>query len=42
MRDHLNRIKNVTLWENNCIIYSVGISCKELNNDVSTTEKRKK
>ena len=41
MRDHLNRIENVTLWEINCTIYSIAISCKELNNDVSTTEKRK-
>ena len=41
MRDHLNRIENVTLWEINCTIYSIAISCKELNNGVSTTEKRK-
>ena len=41
MRDHLNRIENVTLWEINCTIYSIAISCKELNNYVSTTEKRK-
>ena len=41
MRDHLNRIENVTLWEINCTIYSIAVSCKELNDDVTTTEKRK-
>ena len=41
MRDHLNRIENVTLWEINCTICSIAVSCKELNDDVTTTEKRK-
>ena len=41
MRDHLNRIENITLWEINCTIYSIAVSCEELNDDVATTEKRK-
>ena len=41
MKDHLNRIENVTLWEIICTIYSIAVSCKELNDDVTTTEKRK-
>ena len=35
MRDHINRIENVTLSEINCTIYSIAVSCKELNNNVT-------
>ena len=41
MRNHLNNIENVTLWEINCAIYRIALTCKELNNDVTTSEKRK-
>ena len=41
IRNHLNNIENVTLWEINCTIYCIAFICKELNNDVRTSEKRK-
>ena len=41
IRNHLNNIENVTLWEINCAIYCIALTCKELNNDVRTSEKRK-
>ena len=41
MRNHLNNIENVTLWEINCAIYCIALTCKELNNDVRTSEKKK-
>ena len=40
-RNDLNNIENVTLWEINCTIYCIALTCKELNNDVRTSEKRK-
>ena len=41
MRNHLNNIENVTLWEINCTIYCIALTCKELNNDVRNSEMRK-
>ena len=41
MRNHLNNTENVTLWEINFTIYCIALTCKELNNDVRTSEKRK-
>ena len=41
MRNHLNNIENVTLWEINCAIYGTALTCKELNNDVRTSEREK-
>ena len=40
-RNDLNNIEIVTLWEINCTIYRIALTCKELNNDVRTSEKRK-
>ena len=31
----------MNLWEINCAIYCIALTCKELNNDVRTSEKRK-
>ena len=41
MRNRLDNIENVTLWKINCAIYCIALTCKELNNDVRTSEKRK-
>ena len=41
IRNYLN-VETVTLWENNCTIYCIVLTCKELNNAIRTSEKRKK
>ena len=41
MRNHLNNTENVTLWEINCTIYCTTLTCKELNNDIRTSDRRK-
>ena len=41
MRNYLSNIKNFTLWKINCTIYCIALTCKELNNDVRTSQKRK-
>ena len=37
----LNLWIELNLWEINCAIYCIALTCKELNNDVRTSEKRK-
>ena len=41
MRNQLNNIDKFTLREINCTIYCIALTCKELNNDVRTSGKRK-
>ena len=41
MRNYLSNIKNFTLWKINCTINCIALTCKELNNDVRTSKKRK-
>ena len=40
MRNHMNNTQNVTLWEINCTIYCTTLTCKELNNDIRTSERK--
>ena len=37
----MNLWVELNLWEINCAIYCIALTCKELNNDVRTSEKRK-
>ena len=34
VQEHITSLNNVSLWDINCSIYSMAISCKQLNGDI--------